>query len=576
MAGFGWTDSATTTLIDDNDILEAFVYQVNLGGGDYAFEKWNSNALTYTLNVGDTNPDGEVVGAWTASLTAAIQAAIADIEAISGITFTEIADNVDGTDGADIDFWYYNNPSDGAAGYSYGVAGSGVYLDEDSVYVAGGSFDDGLAYGGINYRTVIHELLHNIGVAHPHDRYDSLPGVVNSSDPGDFSLNQNLYTVMSYNRVQQVDANGEETTGWPWTVSSVDQSFGVLGAFDIAIVQALYGANMSTATGDDIYDIPTANGDGVYFKSIWDAGGTDTFRYTGSDGVRIDLRAATLDIADGMRAGGIASRVVGVYGGFTIANGVEIENAIGGTGDDTLQGNQVANTITAGRGADTLIGGSDDDELHGNGGGDFLYGGSDDDMIWGQGGTDDLEGGSGADALYGGGGEDTLTGNADNDILEGGDKGDELYGGGGTDTLRGNDGADLLRGGSDGDDLRGGKGKDTLEGGDGADTLKGQKGDDTLKGEAGADRLEGGEGNDRLTGGAGADVFVFDGDGDEGTDRITDWDDGTDMIEISGSTTYGDLSFAVVNGNMQVTWGANKIILEGVTAGIDASDFDFV
>ena len=86
-----------------------------------------------------------------------------------------MADSVNGTDGADIDYWYYNNPTDGAAGYSYTVGGSGVYINEDSVYTAGGGFENGLAYGGSNYYTVIHEILHNFGVAHPHSSYAVLP-----------------------------------------------------------------------------------------------------------------------------------------------------------------------------------------------------------------------------------------------------------------------------------------------------------------------------------------------------------------------------------------------------------------
>ena len=34
-------------------------------------------------------------------------------------------------------------------------------------------------------------------------------------------------------------------------------------------------------------------------------------------------------------------------GGFTIANGVTIENATGGSGNDTLTGNSAANVLTA-------------------------------------------------------------------------------------------------------------------------------------------------------------------------------------------------------------------------------------
>ncbi|MCP5072983.1 MAG: hypothetical protein GY947_06765 [Rhodobacteraceae bacterium] len=407
MAYQTYTDLATSTTIDNSDILEAFVYQnMTHSGGTPGFMKWSSTNLTYTLNVNDTNPDGETVGVWTSELTAAILNAQADLAAVSGLTFTEVADSVNGSDGADIDYWYINNVGGGYSGYSYTVGGSGVYINENSVYTTGGSYANGLEYGGINYRTVIHELLHNVGVSHPHSGYDVLPGVTSSGDTGDDALNQNLYTVMSYNRVQQFDANGEKTTGWPWTASTVDQSFGVLGAFDIAIVQILYGANMTTATGDDVYNIVGVNATGTYYKAIWDAGGIDEFRYTGSDDVRIDLRAATLNTADGMLAGGIASKVAGIYGGFTIANGTVIENATGGTGDDLLVGNDGANVIMGKGGKDFIDAGRGRDTLDGGGAKDIIKGGAAKDSIDGGGGNDNLRGQTGDDTLTGGSGTD--------------------------------------------------------------------------------------------------------------------------------------------------------------------------
>ncbi|MCP5072984.1 MAG: hypothetical protein GY947_06770 [Rhodobacteraceae bacterium] len=428
MASETSTDLATSTLIDNSDILEAFVYQnTTHTGGTPGFSMWDSTILTYTLNIGDDNPDGETNGVWTAELTAAILNAQADLAAVSGLTFTEVADTNNGTDGADIDYWYINNVGGGYSGYSYTVGGSGVYINENSVYSPAADGVNGLEYGGINYRTVIHELLHNVGVSHPHSSYDVLPGVTNSGDTGDDALNQNLYTVMSYNRVQQFDANGEQTTGWPWSVTSdVDHSFGVLGAFDIAIVQMLYGANMTTATGNNIYNIVGVNATGTYYKAIWDAGGIDEFRYTGLDDVRIDLRAATLNTADGMLAGGIASKVAGIYGGFTIANGTIIENATGGYGDDLLVGNQVANVIKGKGGRDFIDAGRGKDVIYGGGAKDIIKAGAAKDTIDGGGGNDIIRGQTGDDTMSGGTGKDRFlfktgdgTGNTITDFEDG-------------------------------------------------------------------------------------------------------------------------------------------------------------
>ena len=57
----------------------------------------------------------------------------------------------------------------------------------------------------------------------------------------------------------------------------------------------------------------------------------------------IDLRAASLVFGDPI-AGGAMSRVDGIFGGYTIANGVVIENAVGGKGNDTLVGNSADNS----------------------------------------------------------------------------------------------------------------------------------------------------------------------------------------------------------------------------------------
>ena len=59
--------------------------------------------------------------------------------------------------------------------------------------------------------------------------------------------------------------------------------------------------------------------------------------------VTIDLRPATLLVGPG--GGGFISYVHGIFGGFTIANGVMIENALSGSGNDVVIGNSAANLV---------------------------------------------------------------------------------------------------------------------------------------------------------------------------------------------------------------------------------------
>lgn len=98
-----------------------------------------------------------------------------------------------------------------------------------------------------------------------------------------------------------------------------------------------------------------------------------------------------------------------------------------------------------------------------------------------------------------------------------------------------------LDGGNGKDTLTGGGNDDTLDGGNGKDLLSGNGGDDILIGGNGEDILDGGAGNDTITGGNGRDTFVL--AAGEGTDTITDFGDGPDVIGLADGLTFGDLSF---------------------------------
>ncbi|QRM28415.1 M10 family metallopeptidase C-terminal domain-containing protein [Microvirga sp. VF16] len=229
-----------------------------------------------------------------------------------------------------------------------------------------------LYFGGDGLYTILHELGHGVGLAHPHDggaREDAttFPGVEDPFSTGAYGLNQGIWTIMSYN------------TGWD--EAGYDLIYGNqagLGAFDIAALQALYGKNLKTGQGSDVYTLPTwnLNVDLRGWSCLWDAGGQDTITAVwASAGVTIDLRAATLR-SDDPHAGGFISREKGVAGGYTIANGVVIENAIGGRRADKLQGNSAANVLSGDGGADRLLGHAGNDILRGGAGNDKLYGGA--------------------------------------------------------------------------------------------------------------------------------------------------------------------------------------------------------
>ncbi len=128
----------------------------------------------------------------------------------------------------------------------------------------------------------------------------------------------------------------------------------------------------------------------------------------------VDLRVATLGFEAG--GGGWVSYATGIHGGFTIANGVVIENATGGCKADVIRGNGAANRLDGLAGADTLWGGAGTDDLRGGLGADRLSGGTGDDAIRGGRGTDHLRGDDGADSFVFASASDSVAGHGQDRI----------------------------------------------------------------------------------------------------------------------------------------------------------------
>ena len=179
----------------------------------------------------------------------------------------------------------------------------------------------------------------------------------------------------------------------------------------------------------------------------------------------------------------------------------DVENVIGGAGNDEITGNRFNNVLSGGGGDDMLFGGFGRDVLNGNAGKDRLVGGGAADLLLGGTGNDTVDYSDHAIGVF-----VTLDGEANdgsfqNIPLESGgqtlnpiendnvrpdvenvigtDADDHLRGNDGSNTLVGRGGNDILVGRNGSDLLRGGDGNDTLFGSDNSrDTLDGGLGDD--------------------------------------------------------------------------------------------------
>ena len=523
---------------------------------------------------------------WTTTEKSAFASALAEYSSVCNLKFAETTNY----EQADLVEWKAGNAN------MSGYLGMHEVPDEtwSNIYGYFNSDDETWNYmqkGGYGYVSLVHELGHAMGLAHPHDGGGEasatlFPGVTNEYSLGTSGLNQGIWTTMTYNDGWSGHYSGSYAYGW--------QSG--LMALDIAALQRLYGANMSAATGDNTYTLPTANASGTYWSCIWDAAGNDTISNAGSSkGCTINLNDAPLT---GANAGGFVSYNAGILGGFTIANGATIENAIGGGGNDTLIGNETNNILNGSAGNDTMTGGAGNDiyyvdslydiviELVGEGD-DTIYSsvesytlsvnaehliliglaedvigdnsdnvitGNDlDNILIGDAGNDTLIGNNGNDTLNGGTGADTMLGCAGNDIyyvdnvrdvvVETANNGiDTVYSTLSSYTLT----ADVENLSLTGTFSRNGTGNNLantltgntyaniLVGGDGNDTLYGNVGNDTLNGGNGDDILDGGVGKDRMYGGSGNDYYYV----DSSRDTVSEYaNSGTDAV-LTTLTSY--------------------------------------
>ena len=439
LASIRWLDADNVPFVNVNGVPTAYVYFAAAGE-----------------NFGETNDQGGPMRTWgwNSYERQQVMSALEQYEHILGVNY-EITTDVNQatfrllTTRSDL-YGAYAYPQDPAFGTQQGIL---VFNTESG----GWSYDQqqSLQQGGYAYSVILHEFGHAHGLAHPHDDgggSDVMLGVSTWSDLGVYDLNQSVYTVMSYNDSWVTSPDGPT----PYTGATVDSGWaGTLSAFDIAALQERYGVH-NYNTGNNVYAL-TDVADDAFYQTIWDTGGTDTIQYSGSHDARIDLLAATLDYSP--TGGGVISFVDGVYGGYAIANGVVIENATGGSGNDLLIGNSANNVLTGNGGNDTLMG---------------------------RGGNDTLNGGAGIDTVSYANASAAVTINLNNNTVRGGDGSDTLIsienamGSAFNDTITGNSGANRLNGGAGNDRLDGGKGMDDYVDSDaGTDTIVGyERGED--------------------------------------------------------------------------------------------------
>ncbi|WP_210496263.1 M10 family metallopeptidase [Microvirga antarctica] len=375
--------------------------------------------------------------------------------------------------------------------------------------------------GNWGLATIMHEVGHTLGLKHGHET-NGLNGFNPGSLPtGEDNWNYSLMTYRSYAGAATDVVRGNFTSDNPTTYMQDD----------IAALQYLYGPNFGTNAGNTLYQWDPASGgffiDGVNWgtpidrkilMTIWDGNGNDTYDlsfYTTA--LKIDLQPGGFSTFDSTQLADLDGSSVTRPALGNVANArlfqgdarSLIENALGGSGFDTLIGNAASNILVGNAGNDTLDGKGGPDSLRGGPGSDIYWVDNPGDFVI-EAANEGIDTIQTSIALL-------LGANIENAVLTGA-SGFSLTGNSLANRLTGNAGANLLRGAS------------------GNDTLSGGGGNDNLTASTGNDRLYGGAGRDGLTGGTGKDVFVFNATaGRKNWDKIADFSVRDDSIWLDNA-----------------------------------------
>lgn len=276
-----------------------------------------------------------------------VQIALAEY-ALAGWDELMSADFVHGAGFTDLEFGYTTT----GIGYAHAY-----YPDTGSVWFnAGESTLFNPVLGDYGYETFLHEIGHALGLDHMGDYDASDPQSVHPYSYQDSSV----LSVMSYFGPSHFDGEGEVM--WAdWTKGGNSYSVQTPMVNDVMAIQAMYGVETTTRAGDTVYGFNsnvagsaaaffdfTVNGNPIL--TIFDSGGVDTLDLSGySTRCSISLVAGSYSDCNDMTFN------------IGIAYTATIENAVGGSKNDTITGNDVSNILIGGGGNDTIEGGDGTD-----------------------------------------------------------------------------------------------------------------------------------------------------------------------------------------------------------------------
>jgi serralysin len=267
--------------------------------------------------------------------------------------------------------------TEGGYAHAYFPSAGSVWFN--SAYTSGTNSLTNPTVGRHGFSSYIHEIGHALGLNHMGDYNGG-----SAREPSSYQ-DSTVYSIMSYYGPNWGSgaANGEGLVAWADWIGSDGVRYAPQTPMinDIMAIQRIYGIETTTRTGDTVYGFNSTIDDttaGIYnfvqnknpVLALFDSNGIDTLDLSGwSTSSIINLAPGSFSSCNAMT------------NNISIAYSCDIENAIGGSGADTISGNALGNRLVGGAGDDTIYALSGNDVIVGGMGNDTIDGGEGSDYV---------------------------------------------------------------------------------------------------------------------------------------------------------------------------------------------------